>query len=54
VLNSDSDLYGGSGIGNAGAVGTDAQPMHGQPFSFALTLPPLSTILLRYESLPAA
>jgi 1,4-alpha-glucan branching enzyme len=53
VLNSDADLYGGSGVGNQGAVDTDQQPLHGQPFSLSLTLPPLSTILLRYESLPA-
>ncbi|HZP13154.1 MAG TPA: 1,4-alpha-glucan branching protein GlgB [Nevskiaceae bacterium] len=52
VLNSDADLYGGSGVGNAGAVETDAEPSHGQPFSLSVTLPPLATILLRYESLP--
>jgi 1,4-alpha-glucan branching enzyme len=50
ILNSDSDLYGGSGVGNAGAVETDSAPCHGQPFSLSLTLPPLATILLRHVS----
>ena len=53
VLNSDADFYGGSGVGNAGAVETDAAPLHGQPFSLSVTLPPLATVLLRYESLTA-
>jgi 1,4-alpha-glucan branching enzyme len=48
VLNTDAAIYGGSNMGNAGAVRADMVPSHGQPFSLELTLPPLSTILLRY------
>ena len=46
VLNSDSTVYGGSGIGNLGAVATDAGRAHGHAQSLALTLPPLATLYL--------
>jgi 1,4-alpha-glucan branching enzyme len=48
ILNSDSELYGGSNLGNGGWLATSTTPMHGQPFSLELTLPPLATLLLRY------
>jgi len=53
-LNSDSRLYGGSDLGNAGGVAAEALPSHGRPFSLALTLPPLATIYLEWtgESRP--
>ena len=50
ILNSDSELYGGSNLGNGGWIETSTHPLHGQPFSLELTLPPLSTVLLRYGS----
>jgi 1,4-alpha-glucan branching enzyme len=46
-INSDASDYGGSGMGNAGAVEAEALGAHGQPCSLRLTLPPLSTIMLR-------
>ena len=46
VLNTDSDAYGGSGIGNMGAVEAEAQPMHAFGYSAALTLPPLAVLWL--------
>ena len=46
-INSDAADYGGSGLGNAGAVEADGVSAHGQPCSLLLTLPPLSTIMLR-------
>jgi 1,4-alpha-glucan branching enzyme len=46
ALNTDSELYGGGNIGNAGGIDTDALPWGGQPFSAALTLPPLGAIWL--------
>jgi 1,4-alpha-glucan branching enzyme len=49
ILNSDSGHYGGSNVGNAGAVDTQAVPMHGHAQSLALTLPPLSTIWLKAD-----
>ncbi len=47
VLNSDADAYGGSNMGNLGGVEAVAIPWHGLPFSAALTLPPLSVVVLR-------
>jgi len=44
LLNTDAATYGGSNLGNAGAVQAEATPWHGQPYSAALTLPPLATL----------
>ncbi|MCX5495967.1 1,4-alpha-glucan branching protein GlgB [Kaistia dalseonensis] len=52
VLNSDASIYGGSGLGNLGAVEASALPAHGLPASADLILPPLSTLFLEYD--PAA
>jgi 1,4-alpha-glucan branching enzyme len=45
-LNSDSQHYGGSDIGNAGGVLSEPIPCHGQPHSVSLTLPPLAALVL--------
>jgi 1,4-alpha-glucan branching enzyme len=47
LLNTDSGIYGGSDMGNAGGVMAEKHPMHGQPYSLNLTLPPLSALLFR-------
>jgi 1,4-alpha-glucan branching enzyme len=47
LLNSDARDYGGSGIGNAGGLNADNTPFHGRPCSLALTVPPLSVIILK-------
>ena len=49
ILNSDAEIYGGSGQGNMGQV--EAVPMryHDHPHSLNLSLPPLSTIVLKWE-----
>ena len=47
ALNTDSTHYGGSDVGNAGQVDADAMPWHGQSHSVSLTVPPLSTLVLR-------
>ncbi len=49
VLNSDSEVYGGSGQGNMGGVDTGplSVPHHGRPESIDLTLPPLATLILK-------
>jgi 1,4-alpha-glucan branching enzyme len=47
VLNSDATLYGGSGMGNFGAAETTPFPMHNQPHSLTITLPPLSVVAFR-------
>jgi 1,4-alpha-glucan branching enzyme len=49
IINSDSKLYGGSNVGNAGLVQSDPQPMHGHKQSLLLTLPPLSCVVLHAE-----
>jgi 1,4-alpha-glucan branching enzyme len=45
-LNTDSEVYGGSNIGNAGAVMATETPCHGRPFSVLLNLPPLAAMIL--------
>lgn len=45
-LNTDAAIYGGSNVGNGGGVEAEATPMHGQPASVSLTLPPLSVVFL--------
>jgi 1,4-alpha-glucan branching enzyme len=47
IINTDSDVYGGSGQGNLGGVRSDGQPWHGYPQSLVLTLPPLAAVYLR-------
>jgi 1,4-alpha-glucan branching enzyme len=44
LLNTDAELYGGSGVGNLGAVVADGPPAHGQPTSARFTLPPLGVV----------
>jgi 1,4-alpha-glucan branching enzyme len=46
VLNTDSTIYGGSGMGNLGGLHARATPAHGFDQSFALTVPPLGAVLL--------
>ena len=47
LLNSDSDLYGGSNMGNGGGVQADPIPWHDQPSSLLVTLPPLSVVFFK-------
>ena len=47
VLNTDAELYGGSGVGNLGVVTATEQPYGDQPASATLRLPPLGTLWLR-------
>jgi 1,4-alpha-glucan branching enzyme len=49
LLNSDSDYYGGSNVGNYGGVSSDDISFHGYDQSIKLVLPPLSTIILKPE-----
>ena len=46
MLNTDSTLYGGSDVGNLGAVEPQPIPWHGQPVSAEMTLPPLAAVWL--------
>ena len=47
ILNTDSELFGGSNVGNAGLVAARAVPRHGRPYSISVTLPPLAVIAFR-------
>jgi 1,4-alpha-glucan branching enzyme len=49
VLNSDARLYGGGGWGNLGGVPATPVPAKGRRRSITLTLPALSTLVLRHE-----
>ncbi|MDY5588802.1 MAG: 1,4-alpha-glucan branching protein GlgB [Arcanobacterium sp.] len=46
VFNSDSTLYGGSGVGNLGKVQAEEINWNGRPYSANLQLPPLGVIYL--------
>jgi 1,4-alpha-glucan branching enzyme len=48
VLNTDAEVYFGSGVGNFGAVDAEDEMWHGQPASTRLRVPPLGAVILRY------
>jgi 1,4-alpha-glucan branching enzyme len=52
VVNTDAEAYGGSGVGNLGAVEATEDPWHGQPASAVLQLPPAGVLWLAEETLP--
>jgi 1,4-alpha-glucan branching enzyme len=49
VINTDAELYGGSGVGNWGAITAEASAWHGQPASASVRIPPLGAVWLKYE-----
>jgi 1,4-alpha-glucan branching enzyme len=49
VINTDSQIFGGSNQGNWGAVTAEAFPCHGQQHSAELTLPPLGIVAFAPE-----
>jgi 1,4-alpha-glucan branching enzyme len=49
VINTDAESYGGSGVGNLGAVEAEERSWHGLPASTTLRVPPLGAIWLRYS-----
>jgi 1,4-alpha-glucan branching enzyme len=49
LINTDAKDYGGAGWGNLGAVESVPVSSHGRVESLSLTLPPLSTIVLKWE-----
>ena len=50
VVNTDAETYGGSGVGNLGAVEAQTQPWHGRPASAVLQLPPAGVLWLVPEA----
>ena len=49
MVNTDAENYGGSGVGNLGAVTALDQSWHGQPCSAVLRIPPLGALLLQHR-----
>ncbi|MCI0418746.1 MAG: 1,4-alpha-glucan branching protein GlgB, partial [Acidobacteria bacterium] len=49
LLNSDSGIYGGQNIGNAGGLPAGHFPWQGRPYSLQLTVPPLAVVVLKRE-----
>jgi len=47
AINSDSEHYGGTNLGNLGGIEAQQEGWHGQPWSASITLPPLSGLILR-------
>src|SRR5215208_738497 len=52
VLNTDADIYNGTGIGNYGAVEATDEPWHGRPASAVMVLPPLAALWFEPAWLP--
>jgi 1,4-alpha-glucan branching enzyme len=46
LLNTDSEFYGGSNVGNLGGLEASERPWHEQPHSLEVTLPPLGVVWL--------
>lgn len=55
ILNTDAEIYGGSGYGNFGLLTTAEPPAEhrGFPHSLVVTVPPLGSVILRHAQLPA-
>ena len=47
VLNTDAEVYGGSGVGNLGQVTAEEIPWNNRPCSVSLRIPPLGVVILR-------
>lgn len=45
ALNTDSGIYGGSGVGNLGRITADPVPHYGRPFSASIRVPPLGAVI---------
>ena len=50
ILNTDSTVFGGSGVSEGVSVATEATAWHGLEQSVTLSLPPLATLYLRFQS----
>ncbi len=50
ILNTDAEVYGGSGVGNLGTVHGEDVPWQGQPASAVVRVPPLGALWLRPQA----
>jgi 1,4-alpha-glucan branching enzyme len=47
LFNTDSELFGGANVGNAGAVWAEEIPFHGRPASINVIIPPLAVVAFK-------
>jgi 1,4-alpha-glucan branching enzyme len=47
IFNTDSEMFGGSNMGNSGAVWAGETQSHGRPASLSITLPPLAVVVFK-------
>jgi 1,4-alpha-glucan branching enzyme len=47
ILNSDSQIYWGSNMGNVGGILADKIPWNDKPYSVKITIPPLSVVVFK-------
>jgi 1,4-alpha-glucan branching enzyme len=47
IFNTDSEMFGGSNMGNAGTVYAEEISCHGRPASLNVTLPPLAVVMFK-------
>ena len=47
MLNTDAEMYGGSGVGNAPELPSQEGNRHGRPHFIKVTLPPLAVVAFR-------
>ena len=50
VINTNSEYYGGSGLGNDGGRQAEEVPADGFAQSLSLVLPPLTTLIFKWQS----
>ena len=49
ILNTDASQYGGTGMGNLGAVRASPNPSHGFPASALVCCPPLAAVFFVFD-----
>jgi 1,4-alpha-glucan branching enzyme len=47
ILNTDAEMFGGSNVGNGGAVMAETRAFHARPASLNITLPPLGVVAFK-------
>ncbi|MBO3103876.1 1,4-alpha-glucan branching protein GlgB [Cellulomonas fengjieae] len=47
IFNSDSEAYGGSGVGNLGQIEALHEPHYGRPYSASIRVPPLGVVIFQ-------
>lgn len=49
IINTDSEIFGGSNQGNMGGVNATEVSCHNQPYSISISVPPLATCVFQWE-----